>query len=304
MKKHIGIVCLLAAALLWGALGYFVRGLNAYGFSTIQVVSLRFITASLSTAAAALVIDRKAFRIRPKDIWMFLGTGVASIFAFNYCYLSCMTLTSLTLAVTFTYTAPAFAIALAAILFKERITPKVIIGMVLAVAGSLIAMGIWNAELRLTPLGTVLGLSFGLFFALYSIFSRLALKRYSSLTITLYSFIFAAIAATAVCSPVEMVSIMHDAGFVPNLLGLGILCTPIPYFLYTYGVSKVKVSVASIITLAEIVTATLISALVYHEELRLYQIIGVLLVVGAVILLAFGNTNADSPKKEEPIKQG
>jgi len=27
-------------------------------------------------------------------------------------------------------------------------------------------------------------------------------------------------------------------------------------------------------------------------------------VVGAVILLAFGNTNADSPKKEEPIKQG
>ena len=48
------------------------------------------------------------------------------------------------------------------------------------------------------------GLASGIGYALYSIFSKLALRRYNTLTITAYTFYFAAIAALPMAEPLQL----------------------------------------------------------------------------------------------------
>ena len=60
-------------------MGIFVRKLSSFGFSTIQIVSIRVTLAALISALVLLVKERKGFKISVKDIPLFLGVGFGSI---------------------------------------------------------------------------------------------------------------------------------------------------------------------------------------------------------------------------------
>ena len=77
MRSHI---CIIAAAALWGCIGIFLKLLTAAGLNTMQAVAVRVILAAVLYAAFLLITDRKALRIRLRDVWMFVGTGVCSLF--------------------------------------------------------------------------------------------------------------------------------------------------------------------------------------------------------------------------------
>ena len=63
------------------------------------------------------VRDRKTFRIRARDIWMFVGTGFVSIGCFNVFYFMTQTYTTLSVAAVLLYTAPFFVIFMSRLFF-------------------------------------------------------------------------------------------------------------------------------------------------------------------------------------------
>ena len=71
-KKH-GIVLIIIAACFWGSMGIFVRRLGNYGFSSIQIVSIRITIAAVIFSIILLIKDKTGFRISLKDIPLFLG---------------------------------------------------------------------------------------------------------------------------------------------------------------------------------------------------------------------------------------
>ena len=83
----------LAAGSLWGLMGLLVRSLNAQGLGSMEICFVRSSVTFLCMLLGLLVFDRKALRIRLKDIWCFIGTGAFSVAFFNYCYFKTMTLT-------------------------------------------------------------------------------------------------------------------------------------------------------------------------------------------------------------------
>ena len=131
-KKIVAGFLILLAGILWGCMGLFVRPLNEKGMTSWDIV---FIRASLTTffmAILLLVRDRKLFRIKLKDLWCFLGTGLLSIVFFNMCYFKEITIAPLSIAAILLYTAPAFVMILSAFLFKEKLTKVKLLVLVLS----------------------------------------------------------------------------------------------------------------------------------------------------------------------------
>lgn len=285
MKKFAPIL-ILVAGILWGSMGLFVRTLNAQGLASMDIVGLRAVVTAVSMLLFLLIFDRKLFVIRLKDLWCFLGTGICSIVFFNYCYFKAITMTSLSVAAILLYTAPAIVMVLSYFLFKEKLTKRKLLALAMTFAGCVLVTGILTEKGSVSFGGILVGLGAGLGYALYSIFSRYALEKgYSSLTITFYTFLIAAVASCFLTDMGNVIRVAADGtGNLLFCLAFGVLCTVAPYLAYTLGLQYVENGKASIIASIEPVTATLLGAVLFHEKLTVSGVCGVVLVLAALAL--------------------
>lgn len=107
----------LFAAACWGCIGLFTRYLSGLGMSPLAIAFFRSFAAAAMLAGWLGVRDRKTFRIRARDIWMFVGTGFVSIGCFNVFYFMTQTYTTLSVAAVLLYTAPFFVIFMSRLFF-------------------------------------------------------------------------------------------------------------------------------------------------------------------------------------------
>lgn len=139
------------------------------------------------------------FKVKLRDLWCFLGSGVVSLLFFTFCYFQAMTLMSLSAAAILLYTAPAIVTLFSALLFKERLTAMKLVAVVLAFLGCALVSGLGSGSMTLSTAGILYGLGAGFGYAMYSIFARFALERgYSSNTINFYSCLLAAVGAALI----------------------------------------------------------------------------------------------------------
>lgn len=141
MKTKLPYLCILAGAALWGSIGIFVRVLSGMGFSSMQLIAVRaYITAAV-LVVFLFVRDRfardgkKLLRVRLRDCWCFVGTGILSVVFFNYCYFATISQCSLSVAAVLLYTAPSFVLLLSILLFKERMSARKGMALLLALCG-------------------------------------------------------------------------------------------------------------------------------------------------------------------------
>lgn len=285
MKKF-SVTAILLAGILWGCMGIFVRKLNALGMASMEIVGLRAFVSAIALVLFLLCMHRDKLKIKPRDIWCFLGTGICSIIFFNYCYFKTISMTSLSVAAVLLYTAPAFVMILSAILFKEKLNHKKIIALVLTFAGCILVSGFIGSGDSLSAMGVLVGLGSGLGYALYSIFGRYAIDRgYDSLTITCYTFVVAAIGSFFTT---DMGHVIAGSFATPQLAGFsiafGLLCTVAPFLLYTIGLKNIDNSKASIIATIEPVAATVLGIVLFNESLSFTGVFGMLLVLVAIVI--------------------
>lgn len=281
-------LCILLAGALWGSMGLFVRrlGSGGMGLSSAEIVMMRCIVSAAVLFFYIFVSGRSMLRIRLRDLWCFLGTGICSIVFFNICYFTTIQMTSLSVAAVLLYTAPAFVIVLSALLFGERVMKTRIAALILTFLGCICVSGLLRGSGSLTPAGFFVGLGAGLGYALYSIFGRFALDRgYKSMTISFYTFLIAAVGTLPFISlkntVVALTQGLSGTGFI---VLFGIVTTVIPYLTYTRGLQGVENGQASIIASVEPVVATLLGFFVFHEVLHLDEILGIALILGAIVI--------------------
>lgn len=272
------------AAALWGLIGIFVRQLTALGFSSLQIVALRAIVSAIVITGVGLRMGIQYFKIRLQDLWMFIGTGVISLIFFNYCYFNCINAGSLAVAALLLYTAPAFVMLMSLVLFKESFSVTKGVALLGTFAGCSLVTGVFEGSLSVTPMVLLYGLGSGIGYALYSIFGKYAVVKYQTLTITIYTFY------TAVLAAVPIADFSHCTGqwnftTLWASVGLGILCAVIPYLCYTKGLETVEAGQASIIATIEPLVASGIGIFFFAEPVTWQKCCGIVLIVGAVAIL-------------------
>lgn len=285
MKKLAPIFILLAGA-LWGSMGIFVRRYNAHDMSSMEIVALRAVVTVVMMFVFLLVYDRRLLKIKLKDIWCFIGTGLLSIIFFNFCYFKAITMTSLSVAAVLLYTAPAIVMVLSAILFKEKLTGIKLISLVATFVGCVFVTGVIGSGESLSLPGILTGLGAGFGYALYSIFSRYALERgYHSFTISFYTFLIAAVGVLPFTDCVKLCEVCcSSVGMFGFTILFGLISTILPYIFYNFGLVHVENGKASIIASVEPVVATLFGIFLFKEDLTLNTVIGVVLVLGAITI--------------------
>ncbi|MDF2891836.1 MAG: transporter, partial [Clostridia bacterium] len=184
----------IIAAILWGTLGIFGKKLTNFGFEPTQMVLIRSFGATITLILFASIKNTNLLKISYRDSIYFVGTGIISFVFCNWCYFVAINKTSLSIAAILLYSAPTIVMVLSAILFKEKITKKKIISLMLTFAGCIFVTAfVQGTGQKITMSGLLAGVASGFGYALYSIFGRYALKKYDSITVTLYTFIFASI---------------------------------------------------------------------------------------------------------------
>ena len=243
-----------------------------------------FLFALLSAVFA--LKDRSVFRIRRAHLKYFFGTGVISVVLFTLCYFTCQKLCSLAVASILLYTAPSFVVVLSAILWKEPITKRKLAALGLTLVGCALVCGVFAGDLTVTVPGILLGLGAGFFYALYSIFGRYALAHYDSMTVTVWTFLFAGPASLVLLRPAEIAaafSAQPSLGLVA--VGLVVFSTVAPYILYTRGLSQVEAGRASIMASLEPVVASLAGVLLFQEPMSALTAGGIVCVLAGVYIL-------------------
>lgn len=288
MKSH-PYLMISSGAALWGFIGIFIKGLSGAGLSSMEITTIRAVTASSILFIYMILRFREMLAIRPGDIKYFLATGILSMVFFNWCYFTAIKEVSLSIAVVLLYTAPAFVIVISRFVFKEKITRYKIIALILTAAGSCLTAGLLpGMEIKLSLYGLLAGLGSGLGYSLYSIFAKIAARKYSPLTITAYTFFVAAIFLFILSYPAERISLLLRWDTLLYSVGLGFLPTALAYILYTTGLKNVEAGKAAIIANIEPAVAIFIGTALFGEKLAFSQIAGAVLIFISVFIVQTG----------------
>lgn len=285
MKKYMPTLSVIAAGVLWGVISLFIKALSADGLDAMEIGAIRLFVAAPLFALTTAVASPKKLKIDLRDIWMFAGTGMISIVLFNSLYFYTMIHAQASSAVVLLYTSPVFIMLLSAAIFKERITRRKIAALFMTVAGCTLVAGLSGSS-GLTALTLITGLSSGLFYGLYTIFGRFALKKYDPATVTVYTFILGMIGYAPIGKPLHIFkTIAARPSLIPICLGIGIICTILPYFLYTWGLAGMGSGKAAILAAVEPLVGSVIGMTFFHESAGAAKLIGIGLIVGSLTLL-------------------
>lgn len=286
IKNRLGEVAVLLAAVLWGTIGIFTRTMSENGFSAVQTVAVRAFITVIIIGFIIAIKDPKLFKIKLRDLWMFFGTGICSFLFFNICYMSSIGENSLSIACILMYTSPIWVTSLAVPLFKEKMTLHKIVSFIICFGGCVLVC--LSGSLVLTNIGLVYGLLSGLGYALYSIFGKYASVKYSSLTVTFYTFLFASIGVLPICNLPKLAVLLSSGVNVLWSVGIAVTCTVLPYLLYTFGLAKIGAGKASVIAILEPAVASLTGVLYFGENMGLFGILGIIFVMAGLVLLETG----------------
>lgn len=285
MPKKSYLFILMAAA-LWGCLGVFLNLLTAAGLTSMQSVAVRTGTATVLYFLYLWVTDREALKIHPRDCGCFIGTGILSLVFFNWCYFNTIQLSSLSVAAVLLYTSPAFVMLLSALLFHEPVTRHKLTALLLTFLGCTLVTGLLPlGGGGLSPKPLLFGLGAGFGYALYTIFSKFALAKYSPGTVSFYTFLFATLAALPMSGLLGELSLLLSWRAVAGGLGMGIFCCILPYVFYTEGLRHAEAGKAAILATAEPFVAALLGIIFFHEVLTPFKLLGMAAILGSIVLL-------------------
>lgn len=298
MKKLVFVLPIMAGV-LWGSVGIFVRVLQEFGMDRSTVLSSKLTVASIMLFIGILVYKREWLRIKLKDLWIFLVSGIFGMLFLNLCINEAIRMVTLSFAAVLLSLSPIFVIMTAAVLFKEKITKRKILCTLAAILGCVFVSGVFEKGISAASpvLGIILGLAAALFYAMYGVFSKMATKKgYNVFTVTFYSIFIAGV----MIIPFTKWSVIGDfivAEPVKNsvVLLLFALCTSVlPYVFYTIGMAKGDAGKVSLLAAGgEPVAAMVFGAIFFSEMPTVLNLAGLVITVTALTFICMPENDCE-----------
>ena len=288
--KKLYLILPILAGLMFGSSGIFVRTLTQNGIDQTTLLFLRFSLAIIPIAIAIILTDRKLFKAELKDTPLFLVCAICMV-GLNLCYNESMNTVPLSLAAVLLSIAPIYVLIFAYVLFREKITSKKVICMVLAILGCVLMTGVLESDLSSIPLfGISSGIGAGLFWAIYLMASKKSIEDGNhTYTILIYCTVFLSLAL------IPFTDFNQIGNFVgidplPAVIFLIIHSTfsfALPYIFSTVSLKYMDSGTSSIfLSGAEPFAALIFGLLIYSEIPSLLMFCGFLLTVGAMTILS------------------
>jgi DME family drug/metabolite transporter len=276
----------LTAALLWATLGLFYEGLAAQGLPRLTIVFCRAAIAALILFLVLAWRQPERLRLERSDWLLFAIFGLTGVAAFYSVYIYAVDLIGMGVAAVLMYTAPAWVTLLGTVLLGEPLTPLRGTAVLLACAGCVLVGRAYDlASVRLNLLGILAGLGAGLTYGLYTLFSKIAQRRYTAWTTLAYALGLGSLFMLPLQSPAALLRALTTPSLVLWLLLLGLVPTLGGGVAFNAALRLVPASNVSIVATLEPAIAALLGSVFLGERLGAPQLIGMGLILSAVLIL-------------------
>lgn len=288
MKKRLSsspalsLLLLISAMVIFGTIGLFRKSIPL-GSATLAAV--RGALGVLSVLVIMLILRRRPdfAAIRKNLLWLILSgacIGVNWILLFEAYKHATVAVATLCY-----YMAPVFAILAAPLVVKEKLTVKKMICVVIAVAGMICISGVFGGGSQASePLGILLGVGAAVFYASVILMNRKLrdISAYDKTVVQLLS-------ATVVVLPYALIAEKLPAeGLTLPVIGLtatvGILHTGIAYAMYFGSMKDLPTQTVALFGYLDPVVAILLSVFFLEERMGVFEIVGVVCILGAALL--------------------
>lgn len=301
MKNHFnkGYIYVFVAGCLWGTMGLFINLLGNYGVSGGAVVFLRMSTAALWIVPFMLLTGgTKLFRIDGKGLLLCAILGVICQAMFNYAYTEAIGRIGVATAAVLLYTSPVFVSIMSRIFFQEAIGMRKVAGLFVNVIGCALTVTGGNFAGVTVGDGVLIGIAAGFLYSLMTIFGTIA-KDYDTTTVTFYSFLFAAIAMGITANPWGEIASAVSPAFFVTAFAYGLVTAVLAYFIYMKGLSmNLETSKVPVIASVETIVAAVIGFAVFREDLSLWKLAGIILVLASIGIMNLGAAGKDASEEK------
>ncbi len=287
LNRSRGYLLVLGAATAWGTIGLFYTGvIRRYGVPPETIAFFRAGVALLVLLAILTGFRRDWLHIQRADLPLFIGQGAVGIAGFYLVYAYAIQVAGMSVAAVLMYTAPVWVTLYAWRFLDEGLDRYKVLALIGALVGAALVAQVYSpGRLQFNLPGIALGLGSGVSYGCYSIFSKYALRRYSSWTVLTFSLAFGLPLLALVQKPSQVWRALTTPGALLWLIAIGIGPTLGGGLLYAAGLACLPASVGSIVVAFEPVVASLLAFLVLGERLALGQIVGAATIVASIVLL-------------------
>lgn len=168
---------------------------------------------------------------------------------------------------------------------REALSPTVLGGLALAMAGSgLLILG-GGAGLALSPIGLAAGVAAAVMMTWYTVLANQLTQRISPWALLTWGMGGAALAGFLFTPPWRVLPHLQAPELWPFFVYLGVLAAAVPFSLYIYGLRSLRPTPALILMTAEPVVGAVAAWGFLAEALRPLQVLGAAGIMGAVLLV-------------------
>jgi len=285
MSDKTGYLFVVAAALLWAISGTASKFIFSNGISPIELVQFR--SAGSAVLLVFVIEVQKSFllKIAPKNIGYFALLG-ALLAVTQFTYLFAISKTLVAVAILLQYQAPLVVALYTLVVLREKLAIATVIAIICSLLGCYLVVGAYSLNiLSMSKAGIISGLCSAVTFALYTIASESGMRTYSPWTVLFYAFTVAAIILNIIYPPFHALGRSHTLETWWWIFFVTLFGTILPFAFYNLGIQRIRPTHASIAATLEPIAAAIISYVFLGEVLELWQIIGVILVITAIIIL-------------------
>ncbi|MFT4009416.1 MAG: DMT family transporter [Nocardioidaceae bacterium] len=307
--RSLGITLVLLAAVMFIVNAGVSRVAMQDGIEPAVLATVRITGTFLVLLVAAAVFSRPALRLpRGRLAVLIVIQGLVGVAALQWTYFVAIQRLPLGLALLLEYQAPVLVAIWAWLVQKHATTPRVWLGLVMAVAGLAAAADVFTG-LSFDTVGLIAGLAAAVSFASYFLVGEACLQHADPMRVILWSFGVAAVVLNLVAPP-ENIGTM--AGSQASLLGnlshlhlpgwvvLGwviVFGTLLPFTFELIAMRHVRAATVTMLAMLEPIGVAAIGWAWYDETMTATAIAGCVVVV-AGLLIAESARHHDEP---EPV---
>jgi drug/metabolite transporter (DMT)-like permease len=291
-NKLQGLMLVILATVCWSTSGIFINQIiQGSSITTVGLAFWRDLSTFLCLLLGIAIIQPDYLKIKRRDIPWLAAMGAISIGSFHVMWNTSVMMVGASISTVLQCNAPIFVTLMAWQLFDEPLTGRKIGAVVLAALGIIFISGIrGTGGIQVTTLGIVIALGSAITYGSFSLFGKKLTGDYNSWTILLYVFGF----ATLTLLPFQFGQPAPwpiPTNVISSFIAIVLLTTITGFGLYTFGLSKLQASIASITSTTEVVFAGILAYVFLGERLDMWQIIGSLLIVAGVVLVSLAKDN-------------
>lgn len=299
-----GFWLVVGAAVLWGTIGAATQAI--YNLDTASSLFINLgrmaVAAPVLLLACWRVVGRAAFAIPRRDFLLMLLTGTLLALS-QAAYFAAIRAAGITIATLLTIcVAPVVVTSVSVLLGHERLSGRVVVALVCALAGSALLVGFHAPDEAHTALGlgVIFSLAAAATYAGMIVCGRLLAADYHPLQVTSVSFGAGAVALALVNLAVGLQPTQTPPGWL-LIVYLGVAPTALAYWMFQNGLRSVSATAASIIGMLDPLVAALLAWALFGEILTASSLVGAALLLLGIALLSASAPQSAIPDAEPPI---